>query len=245
MKFLQISSSQWLTSALLCVGLVNAHTVIVYPGYRGNNLHTNGSVEGTDGLGVAFNENNDTYSYPYGMQWIYPCGGMPTSTNRTKWPVKGGAVSFQPGWFQGHSRALIYVNLGLGTTPPNMSHPMVPPFEIVGPDNNPYPGTVCIPQVGLPADITVNVGDNATIQVIEAAQHGAALYNCVDITFADPADVEEVTEENCFNSSTISFETLFTTSSLSSGAFETITVPSFITTLLPAFLAMLYGVLMI
>jgi capsular polysaccharide biosynthesis protein len=102
---------------------------------------------------------------------------MPTSENRTKWPVQGGAVSFQPGWFQGHSRAQIYINIGLGTVPPNMSHPMITPFEIVGPDNDPYPGTICIPQVKLPAGIEVQVGDNATIQVIELAQHGAALYN--------------------------------------------------------------------
>lgn len=102
---------------------------------------------------------------------------MPTSTNRTKWPVNGGAVSLQPGWFQGHSTALIYINLGLGTVPPNMSHPMVSPFQITGPTNNPYPGTICIPQVPLPANISVKAGDHATIQVIETAKHGAALYN--------------------------------------------------------------------
>lgn len=104
-------------------------------------------------------------------------GGMPTSTNRTNWPVQGGAISLQPGWFQGHKTAFIYLNLGLGTVPPNMSHVMLPPFQIVGPTNNPYPGTFCLPQVPLPANISVNVGDNATIQVVMAAQHGAALYN--------------------------------------------------------------------
>lgn len=102
---------------------------------------------------------------------------MPTSTNRTKWPINGGAVSVQPGWFQGHSTAFIYINLGLGTVPPNMSHPMITPFQIVGPTNDPYPGTFCLPQVPLPADISVNVGDHATIQVVESAKHGAALYN--------------------------------------------------------------------
>lgn len=39
---------------LVAVGLVEAHTVITYPGWRGNNLIT-----------------NDTF--PYGMQWMYPC----------------------------------------------------------------------------------------------------------------------------------------------------------------------------
>jgi hypothetical protein len=33
---------------------VEAHTVITYPGWRGDNLIT-----------------NDTF--PYGMQWMYPC----------------------------------------------------------------------------------------------------------------------------------------------------------------------------
>lgn len=65
--------SQWVAALLLCLGWTNAHSVIVYPGYRGNNLHTNGTVEAADGLGVAYNTKNDTYSYPYGMQWIYPC----------------------------------------------------------------------------------------------------------------------------------------------------------------------------
>ena len=54
---------------------------------------------------------------------------------------------------------------------------MVPVFQIVGPSNLEYNGTFCLPQVPLPANFTPNIGDNATIQVVEAAQHGAALYN--------------------------------------------------------------------
>ena len=34
--------------------MVDAHTVLTYPGWRGDNLVT-----------------NDTF--PYGMQWMYPC----------------------------------------------------------------------------------------------------------------------------------------------------------------------------
>jgi hypothetical protein len=113
--------------ALAACALGNAHTVITYPGWRGNNLIVN-------------------ETFPYGMQWAYPCklslvsiyhhhegffsafchetladilgGGLSTSTNRTKWPVTGGAVAVQPGWFQGHSKALMYINLGLGTDGP-------------------------------------------------------------------------------------------------------------------------------
>ncbi|PQE10003.1 gpi anchored protein [Rutstroemia sp. NJR-2017a BVV2] len=182
--------------ALATSALVQAHTVITYPGWRGDNLIT-----------------NDTF--PYGMQWMYPCGGMPTTTNRTLWPIKGGAIAVQPGWFQGHATAFFYINLGFGTDgpgggPQNMSFPMTSVFQIVGPDKNPYPGTFCLPQVPLPANTTVNVGDNATIQVVETALHGAALYSCVDITFAEPEDVAEVNSSNCFNSSHISFANVYT-----------------------------------
>ncbi|KAK5953972.1 hypothetical protein OHC33_005244 [Knufia fluminis] len=145
-------------------------------------------------------------------------GGMPMSQNRTKWPVKGGAIAFQPGWFQGHSSAFMYFNLGLGNNPANYSFVMQNGLNIVGPSKEPWPGTFCLPQIPLPAGLEVNVGDNATIQIIETALHGAALYNCVDITFAEPDDVEEVTEQNCFNSSQISSNLIFTTEALASGS---------------------------
>lgn len=59
------------------LSLAVAHTVIVYPGWRGNNIHTNGTVSSTDesikpgSLGI--NWENGTYGFPYGMQWMYPC----------------------------------------------------------------------------------------------------------------------------------------------------------------------------
>lgn len=105
---------------------------------------------------------------------------MPMSSNRTKWPVTGGAVGIQPGWFQGHSSALIYINLGDDTVPANYSLVMQPMFGITGPDNLRYNGSICLPQVPLPANYTAVIGRNATIQIIEAAQHGAALYNVSD-----------------------------------------------------------------
>lgn len=110
---------------------------------------------------------------------------LPT-TNRTYWSTQGGAIAFQPGWFQGHATALIYINLGFGSDggdyvpkggPFNMSNPMLPPFEILGPTKQPYPGTLCLPQVPLPVNASVKAGDNATIQLIETAVHGAALYS--------------------------------------------------------------------
>lgn len=148
---------------------------------------------------------------------------MRLSTNRTTWPIGGGAIAVQPGWFQGHATAFFYINMGFGTDgpdggPANMSFPMVPVFQITGPSKGPYPGTFCLPQVPLPANTTVKAGDNATIQIVETAVHGAALFNCVDITFADPKDVPEVNKSNCFNSSDIGFNAVYSTADDSSAA---------------------------
>ncbi|KHN94404.1 uncharacterized protein MAM_07720 [Metarhizium album ARSEF 1941] len=191
---------------LAFAAITSAHSVISYPGWRGNSLITNAT-------------------FPYGMQWMYPCGGIGTTENRTYWPTTGGALAFQPGWFRGHSQAVIYVNLGFGTDgpdhgPDNMSNPMVHPFTIQGPTNNPYPGTVCLPQVPLPVNASVKPGDLATIQLVELAQHGAALYSCVDIVFAEPGDpkIAEVNETNCFNSTDIGFADMYTTVTKISGS---------------------------
>lgn len=81
----------------------------------------------------------------------------------------------------GHKTATFYINIGINgpgdVAPPNMSHPVVPAFQITGPVNTAYPGTFCLPQVPLVPNVTFNIGDNITIQVIETAQHGAAIYN--------------------------------------------------------------------
>ncbi|KAI6363239.1 hypothetical protein MCOR25_005958 [Pyricularia grisea] len=184
---------------LASAALSTAHTVITYPGWRGDNLVTN-------------------ETYPYGMQWIYPCGGIDVTKNRTYWSTQGGAVALQPGWFQGHQTATLYVNLGIGDKGPdggplNMSLSMVPAFGITGPSKNPYPGTICLPQVSLPQGYTPEVGENATIQVVELAVHGAALFSCVDITFVEPNDprLAKVNEDNCFNSTDIGFTDIYTT----------------------------------
>lgn len=71
--------------------------------------------------------------------------------------------------------------------PKNMSFPMVAPFQILGPSNGPYPGSVCLPQVPLPKNRTVKAGDLATIQVVELAVHGAALYSVRFHTRPEPS----------------------------------------------------------
>ena len=53
----------------------------------------------------------------------------------------------------------------------------MPRFEINGPTNNPYGGSICLPYLPLPEGVEAKVGDHATIQIVEAATHGAAMYS--------------------------------------------------------------------
>lgn len=71
-----------LAIAVAATSLARAHTVITYPGWRGNNLHTNGTPpeNNPDTVGVDFYEDG-TMGFPYGMQWIYPCMYLRTSKN--------------------------------------------------------------------------------------------------------------------------------------------------------------------
>ncbi|THV94702.1 hypothetical protein D6C77_00755 [Aureobasidium pullulans] len=205
------------------LSLVHAHTVITYPGWRGNNLHTNGTLPQHDASALGINYVNGSYTFPYGMQWQYPCGGMPMSTNRSLWPVNGGAIALQPGWFKGHRYAQFYVNVGIQlpgeVAPQNMSFNVVPAFQITGPSNDEYPQSAfCLPQVPLPAGMTFNVGDNITLQIVELAQHGAAIYNCADVTLVDAVDVPEVNRANCYNSSDLSFQLMYATANLTSAS---------------------------
>ena len=59
----------------------------------------------------------------------------------------------------------------------------------------------------------------------------------MDVTLADPQDpdIKEVTPQNCYNSSDITFELVFTTAALSSGASGMVSSPSII----PLFVVML------
>ena len=181
-----------LLTLLSLLSAAAAHMVVTYPGWRGNNLISNGTVH-TGVLGID-RDRDGNLAFPYGMQFMYPCtcpfpgrrkqrrpliqpgGGLPTSTNRTKWPVNGGALALQPGWNANHPMAHMYVNIGWGTEPLNMSNSLVPLFQITAPTNEPYNSSFCLPQIGMPANAAARVGDNATIQIIESTIHGASLY---------------------------------------------------------------------
>lgn len=47
--------------SLALAGIASSHTVITYPGWRGDNL-------------------KDNDEYPFGMQWEYPCECPPRAT---------------------------------------------------------------------------------------------------------------------------------------------------------------------
>lgn len=64
----------WLLVVATTAAISSAHTVITYPGWRGNNLHTNGTrpEDNPGSLGIDFTDNG-TAAFPWGMQWMYPC----------------------------------------------------------------------------------------------------------------------------------------------------------------------------
>ncbi|KAF9873109.1 hypothetical protein CkaCkLH20_09272 [Colletotrichum karsti] len=172
----------------LLASLAQAHVAITYPGWRGNNIITN-------------------ETFPFGMQWLYPCGGLNVTQNRTHWPLDGGAIAVQPGYNSGHQSALMYINIGLGEVPANFTTVMVPMFHLTGPSNSAYDGTFCLPRVPLPKGVEPKEGDLASIQVVQAARHGGALFSCVDIIFTgDESKIPPVNGSNCFNSSELRVE---------------------------------------
>ena len=59
--------------ALSWVALACAHTQITYPGERRNNLHSNGTLPQHDPSNIGINYVDGQYTFPYGMQWMYPC----------------------------------------------------------------------------------------------------------------------------------------------------------------------------
>lgn len=112
-----------------------------------------------------------------------PGAGIPPSGNRTNWPLRGGSISVMPGWNTGHPSAFFYVNMGYGTQPVSMTNVMLPVFQMTGPSRDPYPGSFCLTDVPLPVNATLKAGDNATIQIIQVALHGASLYNVSFFSF--------------------------------------------------------------
>ncbi|RDW78501.1 hypothetical protein BP5796_06353 [Coleophoma crateriformis] len=114
------------------------------------------------------------------------------STNRTVWPLKGGSLELD----LHHPWTYIFVNLGLGTDYPIFNISLTPQFL-----NETGNGTLCLPQIVLPASVTPIDGQNASIQVVTFGATGSALYNCADITFSSTATA--LSSDTCANSSNV------------------------------------------
>ncbi|CAP59795.1 uncharacterized protein PODANS_1_1270 [Podospora anserina S mat+] len=153
-----------LTTALALLAsaqVATAHFGIEYPTWRDNTL------------GSASTSN---YS-----QWEYPCAGVPGDLgNVTDWPLDGGSLVLD----LHHEWTYIFVNLGLGENVANFNYSLTDPFL-----NSTGNGTLCIPKVTLPANLPIQDGSLASIQVVTLGEKGQSLYNCADIRFRQNATV--------------------------------------------------------
>ncbi|KAK0631347.1 hypothetical protein B0T14DRAFT_532151 [Immersiella caudata] len=122
-------------------------------------------------------------------QWAYPCAGVPGNIpggNRTDWPLTGGSVILD----LHHDWTYVFINLGLGANVTVFNYTLTPEFL-----NATGEGKLCLPTVPLPADLKVEDGTQASIQVITVGDSGAGLYNCADITFK--ADAKPLQGDAC------------------------------------------------
>ncbi|KAI9147245.1 NLP effector protein 2 [Paramyrothecium foliicola] len=166
--------------------LASAHFVITYPGWRGNTLHRNDD-------------------FPNGMQNSAPCGGIPETQNRTAWPLnRAGVVALQPGWFAQNRYTQFSIRLGLDGSESEFPY-LMRWFRAIGPSDNPFPGTICLPDIFLPQNVRPANGDTATIQIIQLHEaSGRSAHNCIDIFFTDDAtELPIIDQTNCFNSTEI------------------------------------------
>ncbi|KAL8716132.1 MAG: hypothetical protein Q9220_000037 [cf. Caloplaca sp. 1 TL-2023] len=106
----------------------------------------------------------------------FPCGGQNTVSNsRTAWPIAGGPIQLT----MEHDRSAVQVLLALGNDATDAFNTvLVPTTQEEG------IGKFCLSDVKLPAGLTVQEGDNATIQVVTNGDPSGGLYNCADITFS-------------------------------------------------------------
>lgn len=123
----------------------------------------------------------------------FPCGGQnEVSESRTSWPLNGRAPIQLT---MGHDEALVQVLLALGNDPGDAFNTvLVPTFQEMGLNK------FCLGNVQLPADLEVEEGMNATIQVVTNGDPKGGLYNCADVTFTNEALSDSQYEDRCTNS---------------------------------------------
>ncbi|TVY78549.1 hypothetical protein LSUE1_G005642 [Lachnellula suecica] len=182
--------SRIITSVFILASFTSAHFSIEYPEMRGDSFAAGASQ----------------YIYPYPTSELISLGAnvnQTAATNRTVWPLTGGSLNLD----LHHPWSYIFINLGLGTDYPIFNISLTGQFL-----NETGNGTLCLPQLALPAEISPSDGSNASIQVVTLGQTGSALYNkkrnsklireqCADITFRTSATI--LSGDKCSNSSNV------------------------------------------
>ncbi|GAB1743689.1 hypothetical protein NU219Hw_g613t1 [Hortaea werneckii] len=161
-----------LCCSTLLAQLALAHFDITYPGTRGDSF------------------------LPPASQWLYPCAGINTTTNRTMWPTTGGSLVLD----LHHPFTYIWLNLGLGEEVASFNVSLTPNL----PYNETGNGTLCLPRVALPEEANVTEGAVGSLQVITVGDSGSALYNCADLMFTSNATLLTAGEGECVNSTGVS-----------------------------------------
>jgi len=134
--------------SLAALPLAAAHYGLTYPPWRFDALSEAATARG--------------YS-----EWLYPCAGVPATSNRTAWPVAGGSLKLE----LHHDWTYLFVNLGLGANATNFNITLTPEFfNVTG------SGAFCLPKLNVPEG-TAKDGDVASLQVVTLGDSGSALYS--------------------------------------------------------------------
>ncbi|KAG5986772.1 hypothetical protein E4U54_005270 [Claviceps lovelessii] len=156
--------------ALACPGAL-AHFALTFPPERFDTLSEAGM---------------EKYS-----QWTHPCAGVPYQTgNVTDWPLTGGSLQLS----LHHPWTYVFVNLGLGPNTTDFNVTLTPElWNVTG------KGTLCVDKLALPANLSVQDGALASLQVVTVGESGSALYNCADIRLRRDLDAA-ASHGNCTSS---------------------------------------------
>ncbi|RKF54319.1 Uncharacterized protein OnM2_098015 [Erysiphe neolycopersici] len=107
----------------------------------------------------------------------FPCGGLnEVSTQRTLYPITGGAIGIEVG----HARTNIEVLIAFESEPTTKFKTILrKTFTQMG------TGKFCMTNVNMPVELDIHEGTNATIQVITNSDDDGigGYYSCSDITF--------------------------------------------------------------
>ena len=91
----------------------------------------------------------DSFQEP-ASQYTFPCAGINTTNNRTTWPVTGGSLVLD----LHHPWTYFWINLGFGDVVASFNISLTPNL----PYNETGNGTLCLPEVPIPAEAGVKEG---------------------------------------------------------------------------------------